>query len=703
MRIVHLPAIMLRPDILNPYFAPITGLPGIGPKLAKPFNRLLARPEGARVLDLLLHLPTSTIDRRSRPTLRDVVPDTVVTVEVHVDRHVPTPHGSRAPYRVYAHDETGDIVLAFFKADRSWMERLLPVGETRWVSGTVSLYDGIPQMVHPDRVLDAASLAKLPPLEPIYPLVEGLGQGHVRRAVEAALAQTADLPEWQAGTPALGFHAALRRVHQPAATEDAQPLGPAWERLAHDELLAGQIALALVRARTVKLAGRPSIGDGSVSGRIEAALPFALTGSQRDALMAIRADLASQDRMLRLLQGDVGSGKTVVALLAAATVVEAGRQAAIMAPTEILARQHMKTIAPFADRVGLRVALLTGREKSRARDALLASLAGGEIDLVIGTHALFQEGVAFADLGLAIVDEQHRFGVHQRLALASKGDAVDVLVMTATPIPRTLVLTYFGDMASSELREKPAGRKPIDTRAIPSDRIDEVVARLGTALAQGRRAYWICPLVEESENSDLAAANLRFSELQAHFGARVGLVHGKMKGAEKDAAMAAFAAGETQLLVATTVVEVGVDVPEASIIVIEHAERFGLAQLHQLRGRVGRGDTASVCLLLYRRPLGEVAHQRLEALRSSEDGFFLAEEDLRLRGEGDVLGTRQSGFPGFRVARLDVHGALLTRARAEAAEIVENDSDLSGPRGVALRLLLHIFERDVAVKLLSAG
>ncbi|WP_420712638.1 ATP-dependent DNA helicase RecG [Ancylobacter sp. SL191] len=694
---------MLRPDILNSYFAPITGLPGIGPKLAKPFNRLLGRPEGARVLDLLLHLPASTIDRRARPTLREVVPDTVVTVEVHVDRHVPTPRGSRAPYRVYAHDETGDLVLAFFKADRSWMERLLPVGETRWVSGTISLYDGIPQMVHPDRVLDAAGLAKLPPIEPVYPLVEGLGHGHVRRAVDAALGQTGDLPEWQAGTPALGFHEALRRVHQPADTEDAQPLGAAWQRLAYDELLAGQIALALVRARTVKQAGRPSIGDGRLTGRIEAALPFALTGSQREALVAIRADLASQDRMLRLLQGDVGSGKTVVALLAAATVVEAGRQAAIMAPTEILARQHMKTIAPLAEKAGLRVALLTGREKGKAREALLVALASGEIDLVIGTHALFQEGVAFRDLGLAIVDEQHRFGVHQRLALASKGDAVDVLVMTATPIPRTLVLTYFGDMASSELREKPAGRKPIDTRAIPSDRIDEIVARLGTALAQGRRAYWICPLVEESENSDLAAAEARFAELQAHFGARVGLVHGKMKGAEKDAAMAAFAAGETQLLVATTVVEVGVDVPEASIIVIEHAERFGLAQLHQLRGRVGRGDAASVCLLLYRRPLGEVAHQRLEALRSSEDGFFLAEEDLRLRGEGDVLGTRQSGFPGFRLARLDVHGALLDRARAEAAEIVENDSDLSSPRGVALRLLLHIFERDVAVKLLSAG
>lgn len=693
----------MRPDILNPYFAEITGLPGIGPKLARPFNRLLGREEGARVLDLLLHLPSSTIDRRARPTLAEVVPDTVVTVEIHVDRHVPTPPGSRAPYRVYGHDATGDLTLAFFKAERSWMERLLPIGETRWVSGTVTLYDGMAQMVHPDRVVDAAGLAKLPPIEPLYPLVEGLGQGHVRRAIEAALAQAQDLPEWRDEAPEIGFLAALRKVHQPRDALDASPLGPAWRRLAYDELLAGQLALALLRASTVKQAGRPSLGDGAVAGRILAALPFALTGSQTEALKAIRADLGSEDRMLRLLQGDVGSGKTVVALLAAATVIEAGRQAALMAPTEILARQHMKTIAPLAEKAGLSVALLTGREKGRARTEILGRLASGAIDLVIGTHALFQDGVDFHDLALAIVDEQHRFGVHQRLALAAKGEAVDVLVMTATPIPRTLVLTYFGDMDSSELREKPAGRQPIDTRAIPTDRIDEIVARLGRALEEGRRAYWICPLVEESETSDLAAAQARFSELQAHFGARVGLVHGKMKGAEKDAAMAAFAAGETQLLVATTVVEVGVDVPEASIIVIEHAERFGLAQLHQLRGRVGRGSEASTCVLLYRRPLGEIARQRLEALRSSEDGFFLAEQDLKLRGEGDVLGTRQSGFPGFRLARLDVHGDLLVQARAEALETVKNDSDLQGPRGAALRLLLHVFERDVAVKLLSAG
>ncbi|MBS7542882.1 ATP-dependent DNA helicase RecG [Ancylobacter oerskovii] len=693
----------MRPDALNPYFAAVTDLSGIGPKLARPFGRLLGRPEGARVLDLLLHLPSSTLDRRARPTIAQLAAGDLATLRVHVDRHVPTPPGSRAPYRVYAHDETGDLALIFFAADRRRMEHMLPVGEDRWVSGTVQMYDGLPQIVHPDRVLDDAGIARLPPVEPVYPLVEGLGQGHVRRAIAGALQKTGPLPDWGSLPGAPEFHAALAGIHQPQDTADATPAGTGWRRLAYDELLAGQLALALVRARTVRKTGRPVTGTGVLTAKLLQALPFALTSSQETALEAIRADLGSGNRMLRLLQGDVGSGKTVVALLAAATVIEAGHQAAIMAPTEILARQHLKTIAPLAEAAGIRVAVLTGREKGKARGALLDALMQGEIDLVIGTHALFQEGVGFRDLALAIVDEQHRFGVHQRLALAAKGEAVDVLVMTATPIPRTLVLTYFGDMDSSELREKPKGRKPIDTRMVAMDRLDEVIARLGHALQEGRRVYWICPLVEESETSDLAAAQERFEDLRQHFGAAVGLVHGKMKGAEKDAAMAAFARGETRILVATTVVEVGVDVPEASIIVIEHAERFGLAQLHQLRGRVGRGDVASTCLLVYRRPLGEVARARLEALRESDDGFFLAEKDLELRGEGDLLGTRQSGLPGFRVARLEVHGDLLERARAEARAVVAADPDLLGERGRALRLLLHIFERDVAVKLLEAG
>jgi len=404
-----------------------------------------------------------------------------------------------------------------------------------------------------------------------------------------------------------------------------------------------------------------------------------------------------------LLQGDVGSGKTVVALFAAAAVIEAGRQAALMAPTEVLARQHLKTIAPLAEAAGIRVAILTGRERGRERDEMLERLASGELDLIVGTHALFQEGVDFKDLALAIVDEQHRFGVHQRLALARKGEAVDVLVLTATPIPRTLVLTYFGDMDISELREKPAGRLPIDTRTVPLGRIDEVVAAVGRALEHGERVYWVCPLVEESEVTDLAAAEERFAALKKPFGAAVDLIHGRLRGAEKDAAMARFARGETSLLVATTVIEVGVDVPEATVMVIEHAERFGLAQLHQLRGRIGRGSGRSTCLLLYKAPLGETAKARLAIMRETEDGFRIAEEDLRLRGEGDLLGTRQSGVPGFRLARIEVHADLLEPARQDAALILARDPDLKSQRGEALRHLLYLFERDEAIRLLRAG
>src|SRR5258705_8572708 len=458
-----------------------------------------------------------------------------------------------------------------------------------------------------------------------------------------------------------------------------------------------------MRAHMRRVSGRRTVGDGRLRERIIAALPYSLTASQVRALADIAGDLGQPHRMLRLLRGDVGSGKRVVALLAGGAVIEAGRQAAIGAPPESLARQHLATIAPVAEAAGVRVALLTGRERGRARSDMLARLAAGEIDLLVGTHALFEDEVAFRDLALAVVDEQHRFGVHQRLALARKGEAVDVLVMTATPIPRTLVLTYFGDMDISELREKPAGRKPIDTRTIPLGRIDEVVAGVGRALQEGRRIYWVCPLIDESETVDLAAAQDRFQSLQEHFGALVGLVHGRLKSAEKDRAMDSFAQGETRLLVATTVIEVGVDVPEATVMVIEHAERFGLAQLHQLRGRIGRGSEHSSCLLLYRAPLGETAKARLAIMRETEEGSRIAEEDLKLRGEGDVLGTRQSGMPGFRLARIETHGKLLQVARDDAALVLGRDPELTGARGEALRTLLYLFERDEAIRLIRAG
>ena len=698
----------MRPPVLNPLFAALTSLSGIGPKLEALYARLLDR-ETPRLIDLLFHLPSGTIDRRARPKLNEVEPGTVVTVAVTVEEHRPAPRNRpRAPYRILVSDDTGTLTLTFFSARPDYLEKLLPVGQTRYVSGTAEFYDGMLQMVHPDRIVDEKGFAALPLVEPVYPLTEGLALGNVRRAVDGALAKLPDLPEWQdeAWVARERFPAcseALRAMHRPHEPHDIAPDNPAWTRLAYDELLAGQLALVLVRANMRRQAGHEHAGDGHLRAKILNALPYALTPSQQKAVDDIVADLSKPERMLRLLQGDVGSGKTVVALTAAAAVIEDGRQAAFMAPTEILARQHLKTIAPLAEAAGIEVAILTGRERGRERDAILERLALGGIHLLVGTHALFQDDVVFRDLALAIVDEQHRFGVHQRLALTQKGEAVDVLVLTATPIPRTLVLTYFGDMDISELREKPAGRQPIDTRTIPLDRLDEVEDAIGRALAEGKRAYWVCPLVEESEKSDLAAAEDRHEELRRKFGDVVDLVHGKMKGTEKDAAMARFARGDSRLLVATTVIEVGVDVPEATIMVIEHAERFGLAQIHQLRGRVGRGAGKSTCLLLYKAPLGETAKARLAILRDSEDGFRIAEEDLRLRGEGDVLGTRQSGMPGFRIARPEVHGKYLGAARDDAQLVLSRDPSLTSARGQALRQLLYLFGKDEAITLIRAG
>ncbi|MBP0114816.1 MULTISPECIES: ATP-dependent DNA helicase RecG [Bradyrhizobium] len=702
----------MRPSLLNPLFAPVTSLPGVGPKQDKLLQYLLGRSQTPRLVDLLLHLPSQVIDRRARPKIRDAAVGTMVTLEVTVDRHrPPPPRNARAPYLVYASDDTGDVVLTFFRAKPGYVEKLLPMGAKRYVSGTLQMYDGIPQIVHPDRVLDEEAISKLSGIDPVYPLTEGLALGSLRRAIAQALQKLPALPEWispevlrRCNFPPVAE--ALTRVHQPVELTDILPDHPFWSRLAFDELLAGQLALALIRAQLRRPAGVRNAGDGHLRNKIIDALPYALTPSQRGAAAAIAEDLKQPVRMLRLLQGDVGSGKTVVALLAAAAVAEVGKQAALMAPTEILARQHIKTIAPLAERAGMRVAILTGREKGKERREIIAQLAEGEIDLLVGTHALIQDDVIFHDLALAIVDEQHRFGVRERLALTSKGEAVDVLVLSATPIPRTLVLTYFGDMDISELREKPAGRQPIDTRAVPMSRISEVMEGVGRALEAGKLVYWICPLVDESEaegTEHLTNATKRFESLQKRFGERVGLVHGQMKGTEKDRVMGQFAAHEIGLLVATTVVEVGVDVPAATIMVIENAERFGLAQLHQLRGRIGRGSEASTCILLYGEPLGEMSKARLKVIRETTDGFRIAEEDLKLRGEGDVLGVRQSGLPGYRIARPEVHGQLISQARDEALRILKDDPKLKGERGEALRCLLYLYERDEAIPLIGAG
>jgi ATP-dependent DNA helicase RecG len=699
----------MRPSLLDPLFAPADALPGVGPKNAKLFDRLLDKPQGARVVDVLFHLPQATVDRRARPKIRDAVPDTIVTIEAKVTEHRGPPNArSRAPFKVLVEDDTGDVELVFFLANHDWVRSRLPIGATRWISGKLELWDGRRQIVHPDRVMNAEEFARLPSVEPVYGLTEGLYMRTVARAADAALKRLPQLPEW-IGEETLSrlnlpsFADALGAMHRPGRPEDVDPAGPAATRLAYDELLANQLALLLMRARMRAIPGRAHRAEGALGRRLEAALPFSLTQAQLKAIDDIRADLRAEKRMLRLLQGDVGSGKTVIALLAMADVVEAGRQAAMMAPTEILARQHYERMAPLAESMGLRVALITGRDKASERRASLAALAEGTIDIVVGTHALFQESVVFADLGLAVVDEQHRFGVRQRLALASKGASVDLLVMTATPIPRSLVLAYFGDMDVSALREKPPGRQPIDTRVLPIERLEEVVAGIARALSAGARAYWICPLVEESETLDVAAAEDRAEALRAIFGQKVGLVHGKMAGPDRDAAMERFQRGETTILVATTVVEVGVDVPEATIMIVEHAERFGLAQLHQLRGRVGRGAGRSACLLIYKGPLGEAARARLETLRETDDGFRIAEEDLKLRGEGDVLGARQAGAPGFRFARLEIHGGLLSRAREEAVAALKRDERLADESNRGLRLLLYLFEREEAARLIEAG
>ena len=694
----------MRPSILFPLFAETRSLPGIGPRLEK----LVAKAAGPRLLDLIFHLPSGLIDRSYRPRLIEAEAGRIATVTVNVLDHFPA-RDRRQPYKVRCSDDSATIELVFFRSDADYLKRVLPVGQKRVISGKIERFRDKLQMAHPDYILVPEETAELPQHEAVYPLTENLPAKVMAKAIRAAVEKVPDMPEWD--DPAFiknhkwaAFGDALRAAHAPSSEKDLQPDAPTRMRLAYDELLANQLALSLIRARMRSQKGRVLRGDGHLQKRAIAALPFSLTEPQKQAIAEIADDMASPHRMLRLLQGDVGAGKTVVAMCALLNAVEAGTQGALMAPTEILARQHMAALENMAKAAGIRMALLTGRERGPQRDEILSALAGGKIDILVGTHALFSEDVAFRDLGLAVVDEQHRFGVHQRMLLQGKGQLpTDVLVMTATPIPRTLALTAYGDMDVSRLTGRPPGRKPVDTRVLNASRLEEVVAHLKTAIAKGARAYWVCPLVEESEKIDLAAAEERAAELRKVFGNKVGLVHGRLKAAERDDAMAKFKTGETSILVATTVIEVGVDVPEATIMVVEHAERFGLAQLHQLRGRVGRGNARSTCLLIYHPPLGENAKARLKTLRETDDGFVIAEEDLRLRGAGELLGVRQSGLPEFRVADLGCHGELLAAAQDDAKLIIARDPELKSARGGALRVLLYLFERDEAVRYLRTG
>jgi ATP-dependent DNA helicase RecG len=693
----------MRPAILNPLFATATTLTGVGPRIAQ----AIAKIAGEKVVDLCWHLPIGMIDRRFAPKVADAPPGAVATLTVQVLEHMP-PRIPRLPYRVICSDDTAEIELVFFHAKGDYLQKTLPTGQERIISGKVEHYQGRIQMTHPDLIAGPEEADDVIGVEPVYPLTAGLNPRPLRRAIKGALERAPELEEWQdaAWIEKQGWRDwrdSLLAAHGIESEQDLDPSAPARARLAYDELLADQLALAMVRASQRKRSGRAISGDGVLTEKAIAALPFTLTPSQIEALSEIAADMASPLRMLRMLQGDVGSGKTVVAFLAIVKAVEAGAQGAIMAPTEVLARQHFATIEPLANAIGLRTALLTGRDKGKARTEIINGLISGDIQIAVGTHALFQDDVAFHDLALAVIDEQHRFGVHQRLMLTSKGQAADMLVMTATPIPRTLMLCAYSDLDSSRLTDKPAGRKPVETRVLPLSRIEDVVNRLESAISGGARIFWVCPLVDESEALDLAAATDRHSALDRRFPGRIGLVHGKMRAAEKDRAMAAFSAGETDILVATTVIEVGVDVPEATVMVVEHAERFGLAQLHQLRGRVGRGEKASSCLLLYAPPLTQTAEARLKILRETEDGFRIAEEDLRLRGAGELLGTRQSGLPSYRLADLAAHQELMMAARDDVRLILDRDPELKSKRGQALRVLLYLFEKDSLVPTLRSG
>ena len=694
-----------RPEALFRLFAPLTALPGVGDKLAS----VMRKRVGNHVIDLLRHLPNGVIDRSRRPAIPHIENGSVVTLELQVTGHDKPPRNSRRPWRVATSNDTGLVDLVFFHARGDYVEKLLPTGSTRIVSGRAEWFQNKVQIAHPDHVIAPERETDMPQYEAVYPLTAGLTPKTLAKSMKAALDRIPKLDEWISQQRLDGFgwpswDVAAQAVHLPRKDADLLPNAPARARLAYDELLANQLALALVRLGSGAEKGRAFPQQGHLVPQLMQSLPFGLTGAQERVLAEITADQISERRMLRLVQGDVGSGKTVVALLAMLHVVCCKAQAALLVPTEILARQHHATLTTLLAPLGITPGLLHSKMKAAEKREVLAGLENGSIPIVVGTHALLSDQVIFHDLGLAVVDEQHRFGVRQRLVLGDKGNGVDVLVMTATPIPRTLAMTAYGDLVASQIDEKPPGRKPVTTTAMPIDRSDDVIERLRQATSAGKQVYWICPLVDESDSLDIAAAEERHIMLRAAMpDANPTLVHGRMDAETRDQAMESFRNGESKLLVATTVVEVGVDVPNASIMIIEHAERFGLAQMHQLRGRVGRGDDQASCLLLYKSPLSETAHARLAIMRESNDGFRIAEEDLKLRGPGEVLGRRQSGDPDFILADLAYHADLLALAHDDVRNILDRNPELDGVEGDRLKLLLALFERDQAVTYLAGG
>ena len=688
-------------------------IPVIGAKRKAFFTRLL---DSETLFDLLSHLPTNILQRTTMAQLSSTYNNQLVTGRFKVEAHFPNSRRGM-PYRIVGDllESDESLELVFFNPYASFLERSARQGSTIVVSGklTVAKLHGADryQIVHPDHMGALDTFNAWIGVERVYPLTAGLTQGIVRSAIDFVLAKLTDVDEWIAPETVERFHfpswkTAFLDVHAPQSVLDLSPQTHARRRLAYDELFAKQLAQHYFHGLAIKRVQAPVfVHHSKLLDNLLKSLPFQLTGDQKRAIDEIIYDIMQVTPMHRLLQGDVGSGKTLVALAAALVAIENGYQVALLAPTDILVRQHFSTIQNFLAGMPVRLGLLTGRDK------ILKEIQNHEIDLIVGTHALIQSDVTYAKLGFSIVDEQHRFGVKQRLELTQKASQAHLLSMTATPIPRTLLLANYGEMSVSLLKEKPPGRKEIETRTISLDRLNDVVEFIAKVMAQGEKVFWVCPLIEESEKLDLAAATDRFADLEKHFGDKAILTHGKQKPQEKEDAMHRFAKGDATLLVSTTVIEVGVDVPEATVMIVEHAERFGLAQLHQLRGRIGRGKLDGTCLLLYGDNLSFVARQRLQMMKKTNDGFELAEADLRLRGGGETLGLRHSGLPKFKFVDFasedpevyQCYQNLYEVANEDAKALLAEDPTLTSERGEAARLLLRLFNLDEAERLKRAG